>query len=157
MARIAIINQFYVPDLSPTAHLAHSLAEHRAALGDEVTVVTSQGGYVPASKDQQRTRLENPRVYRIWTPQLGKGNVLKRCIDYGIFYFLAAWRMLRLPSQDVIVSLTTPPYIAWTAVLHRLLHRSTRIILWNMDCYPELAERSGKLRENGFVAAVCGC
>src|SRR6185436_1265307 len=47
--RLTVLNQFYVPDISPTAHLAASLAEHRARAGDRVTVVTSQGGYVPAS------------------------------------------------------------------------------------------------------------
>jgi hypothetical protein len=48
--RITIINQFYPPDLSPTAHLAASLAEHRAALGDEVTVITGRAGYVPTGR-----------------------------------------------------------------------------------------------------------
>ena len=47
--RVTIINQFYKPDLSATAHLAASLAEDRAKRGDEVTVITSSGGYVEAS------------------------------------------------------------------------------------------------------------
>ncbi len=152
--RLTIINQFYTPDLSPTAHLAASLAQHRAELGDEVSVVTSLGGYVPASVDKQRTARENPCIYRVWTPQLGKGNVIKRCIDYGTFYLSALARILRLPAQDVIISLTTPPYIAWTGVLHKMLHRRTKLVMWNMDCYPELAERSDKLRENGFLARI---
>ncbi len=152
--RLTIINQFYKPDLSPTAHLAASLAEHRAKLGDEVTVVTSLGGYVPASVDKQQTNRDNPFIHRVWTPQLGKGNVLKRCIDYGAFYFSALCRMMRLPRQDVIISLTTPPYIAWTALAHKLLHRRTKVVMWNMDCYPELAERSDKLKEDGFLARI---
>ena len=44
--RITILNQFYPPDLAPTAHLAASLAAHRAAKGDEVTVITGSGSYV---------------------------------------------------------------------------------------------------------------
>ena len=43
--RITIVNLYYPPDVSPTARLAASLAEHRAGLGDEVTVVTSRGRY----------------------------------------------------------------------------------------------------------------
>ncbi|HUO08529.1 MAG TPA: glycosyltransferase family 4 protein [Phycisphaerae bacterium] len=149
--QITIINQFYVPDISPTAHLSASLAEGLAANRHAVTVVTSQGGYVQASRVERKSGA-NPRIYRVWTPRLGKKTILKRCIDYASFYLLATWRMLRLPSQDVIISLTTPPYIAWTAVIHRLLHPRTKIVLWNMDCYPDAAERAGVLKRGGLAS-----
>ena len=150
--RVTIINQFYAPDISPTAHLAASLAEDRAARGDTVTVVASRGGYVPSSTDAKRDREGNPRVCRLWTPQFGKATILKRCLDYLAFYVLAVWRMLTLPKQDVIVSLTTPPYIAWAAVLHRLLHRKTKLVLWNMDCYPDAAERLDVMKKGGVMS-----
>jgi colanic acid biosynthesis glycosyl transferase WcaI len=153
--RIIILKQFSVPDISPTAHLAASLAEDRAGKGDQVTVVTSRGGYVAASADAATEHTANPRVFRIWTPRLGKATVLKRCIDYGVFYLLACWRMATLPPQDIIISLTTPPFIAWAAILHTLLHpRRTKLVLWNMDCYPEMAERSGKLTPGGLPARL---
>ena len=44
--RLTLVNQFYAPDISPTAQLAASLAEHRADLGDEVTVITGRAGYL---------------------------------------------------------------------------------------------------------------
>jgi len=152
--RLTIINQFYVPDLPPTAQLAASLAEHRAGLGDEVSVVASRGGYVAGSVGQCQADSGNPKVYRIWTPRLGKATIIRRCLDYAVFYVLAARQMLSLPPQDVIVSLTTPPYIAWAAVLHKLLHRRTRVILWNMDCYPEIAERTGAIKPAGFLSRI---
>ena len=74
--RLTLINQFYTPDLSPTAHLSDSLANHRVALGDEVTVVASKGGYVAASGAAASERDSNPRVHRIWTPRLGKARSL---------------------------------------------------------------------------------
>jgi len=160
--KITILNQFYVPDISPTAHLCASLAEHLAARGHEVTVVASRGGYVPASigdagPDDQREEGPGPtvpKIFRLWTPQLGKSNILKRCIDYATFYLLALWRMLRLPRQDAIISLTTPPYIAWAGAMHKLLHRGTRLILWNMDCYPDAAERLGVMKTGGILSRV---
>lgn len=150
--RITIINQFYVPDISPTAHLSASLAEYLAQAGHEVTVVTSRGGYVRESKDGDTAADANPRVYRAWTPKLGKGSIIKRCIDYGIFYVLAFWRMMRLPQQDVVISLTTPPYIAWAGAAHKILHRKTKLLIWNMDCYPDAAERLGALKPGGLAA-----
>jgi glycosyltransferase involved in cell wall biosynthesis len=151
--RIAIINQFYTPDISPTAHLSASLAEGLAADGHEVTVVTSRGGYVEASRVEKAAG-ENPRVLRVWTPRLGKKSIIKRCIDYGSFYLSAAWRMVRLPRQDVVISLTTPPYIAWTGVFHRWLHARTKLVLWNMDCYPDAAERAGVIKKGGVLSKL---
>ena len=154
--RVTIINQFYVPDLSPTAHLSRSLAEHLAARGHEVTVVTSWGGYVPASQDERRDEREgNPSVYRVWTPRLGKATVIKRCIDYGTFYLGALWRMLALPHQDVIISLTTPPYIAWTGVAHKWLRGRARLVPLEHGLLSRTRrERSDKLREHGLAAGM---
>ncbi|NQT15653.1 MAG: glycosyltransferase family 4 protein [Planctomycetes bacterium] len=152
--RLTIINQFYKPDISPTARLAASLAEHRAATGDEVTVVTSHGGYVSVASGACEQETKGPRVLRVWTPQFGKSNLIKRCLDYGTFYLLAAWRLLTLSRQDVIIALTTPPFIAWVAVFHKLLHPKTRVVLWNMDCYPEVAERAGVIKPGGVVSRI---
>jgi hypothetical protein len=60
--RITLVNQFYAPDISPTAQLAASLAEHRAEQGDVVTVITGRSGYLEgisptgmvATRDTQR-------------------------------------------------------------------------------------------------------
>lgn len=152
--RLTILNQFYVPDLAPTGHFAASLAEHRAAAGDRVTVVTSRGGYVAASASASGTAGDNPRVHRIWTPRLGKASALKRIADYLTFYLGAMLRMVFMKRQDVIVAMTTPPYIALVAALHRLLHRRTRLVLWVMDCYPDVMERFELIREGGAVSRL---
>ncbi|MCK4741954.1 MAG: hypothetical protein KAS80_06700, partial [Anaerolineales bacterium] len=152
--RLTILNQFYIPDLAPTGHMAASLAKHRAEQGDDVTVITSSGGYVSESATAAGSKSTNPRVYRIWTPRLGKSTTLARIVDYVSFYILAFIRSITLPKQDIIISLTTPPFIAWAAILHKLIHRSTKVLLWNMDCYPEIAERAGVIERGGFISRV---
>jgi glycosyltransferase involved in cell wall biosynthesis len=149
--RITILNQFYKPDLAPTGHLAASLAEHRAGQGDTVTVITSLGGYVKSSPVAASDEGDgNLRVIRLWTPRLGKNRGLFRIIDYSSFYIQAALRTLFLPPQDVIVSLTTPPFIAWAGALHKRIHGSTKLVLWNMDSYPEILERTGVMKEGSL-------
>jgi colanic acid biosynthesis glycosyl transferase WcaI len=150
--RITLLNQFYKPDLAPTGHLASSLAEHRAQMGDTVTVITSLGGYVPASPVGASQSAGNLRVIRLWTPRLGKDRLLFRIIDYSLFYIQALFRTLFLPAQDVFISLTTPPFIAWVGALHKLFHPSTKLILWNMDCYPEILERTGVISEGSLAS-----
>lgn len=144
--RVTILNQFYAPDLSATAHLCRSLAEHLAAGGAEVRMVTSRGGYVAESGAAADGSDGGVTVHRLWTPRLGKANLLFRLIDYASFYVAALARMFTLPRQDVVVTLTTPPLIGLAALAHRLLHRDVKTVLWNMDCYPDIAETTGVLR-----------
>jgi len=150
--RITIVNQFYRPDIAPTAHLSASLAEHLSAK-HTVTVIAGKGAYVAPDATGKHKATENPRVRRVWTPGLGKSSHLKRIADYACFYLFAAIKLLTLPRQDVIITLTTPPLISWCALLHKRLHRrGSRLILWNMDCYPDVAERAGVMRPDGFIA-----
>jgi glycosyltransferase involved in cell wall biosynthesis len=152
--RITFVNQFYPPDLAPTGRLAAALAEHRAAAGDHVTVVTGRGAYVPGTVTRTPPVDSNPRVLRFWTPGFGKGSFAGRLIDYGWFYLAAAARLMLLPRQDVVISLTTPPFIAWASVLHRWLHPSARLILWSMDSYPEALTQAGLIPEDGWLARL---
>ena len=148
--RLTLINQFYPPDVSPTGRLTASLAAHRAALGDHVTVIASQG-YVAQSKSEPHTDNAHICIKRLWTPQLGKRTIIHRCLDYIIFYFSALWVALRIPRQDVVICLTTPPFIVSVGVFHKLIHRKTKLILWNMDCYPEVLERTKTIQANGII------
>lgn len=152
--RITILNQFYKPDIPPTATLAADLAEHFAQEGHDVTVVASRGGYVDGSQEAGSGMHAGVRVCRVWTPQLGKSSILNRCIDYAVFYVLCLFRLLTLRRQDVVIALTTPPFIAWAGALHKMLHRRCRLVLWNMDCYPEVAERVGTLKADGKAARL---
>lgn len=152
--RITLLNQFYLPDVAPTAHLAASLAEHRAALGDEVQVITSTGGYVAKEAVDYQQQHPRVRIRRMWTPRLGKSNHLFRLIDYASFYLAAALTMLFSRPQDVIITMTTPPLIGLTAIVHKLLHRNCKIVLWNMDCYPDVLEAADVIKPGGILSRM---
>lgn len=148
--RLTLVNQFYAPDISPTAQLAASLAEHRADRGDEVTVIAGRAGYLEDLAPTGRLRTgPGLRIHRVWTPHLGKSSLWRRLLGYVTFLVGATARLLVLRRQDVIVSMTTPPFLVTSAVLHKLLHPRTRVVLWSMDCYPDAAERFGELRPGG--------
>ncbi|MGE3621805.1 MAG: glycosyltransferase family 4 protein [Acidimicrobiia bacterium] len=153
--RIALLNQFYAPDISPTAQLAAGLAEHRAARGDHVTVVTGRAGYLEGLSPSPGTSAGSPvRVRRVWTPDLGKSTVARRLGGYATYLAGALLRAVTLPRQDVVVAMTTPPYVVVVALVHKLLHPRTRVVLWSMDCYPDAAERLGEIRPGGTVARI---
>ena len=150
--RICLLNQFYAPDVSPTAQLATSLIEHRAALGDECTVVCGSGGY--ANARDSRPLAESVRVRRAWSPQLGRSRIVSRATTYTAYFLAALWTMLRMPRQDVIVVMTTPPFVYLVALAHKLRRRDTRVILWSMDVYPEVAERLRAVSERSPLSRV---
>lgn len=152
--RLAFVNQFYAPDISPTAQLLASLAEHRADLGDDVTVVTGRAGYLEGLSRSGPTERPGLRVRRVWTPDLGKSSAWRRLLGYLSFLVGGAWRFATLRRQDVVVAMTTPPFVVVLALLHRLLHRRTRVVLWSMDCYPDAAERFGELPAGGAASRV---
>lgn len=153
--RLTLLNQFYAPDISPTAQLAASLAEHRAALGDEVTVVTGRAGYLEGLAGATAPVAgRGVRVRRVWTPDLGKSSVARRVVGYVAYLVGSLLRVLVLPRQDVVVAMTTPPFTVVLALLHKALHPRTRVVLWSMDCYPDAAERFGELAPGGLVSRV---
>ena len=119
-----------------------------------LTVLTSRGGYVAPSADSQAEEVQpdGPNVIRVWTPQLGKSNMIRRIMDYACYYFGAAWNLVTMKRQDVVISLTTPPFILAAVLLHRLLHPRTCVVLWNMDCYPEVLEAAGLIKKDGFIS-----
>jgi hypothetical protein len=151
--RLTLLNQFYAPDISPTAQLAASLAEHRAALGDDVTVIAGRAGYLEGL-GPARVEDAHVRVRRVWTPDLGKSSVLRRVTGYATYLVGSTIRAVLLPRQDVIVVMTTPPLVVVVALLHKLLHPRTRVVLWSMDCYPDVAERFGEIRTGGAVSRL---
>jgi glycosyltransferase involved in cell wall biosynthesis len=154
--RLTILNQYYVPDLSPTAHLAASLARHRAETGDDVTVIAGRSGYASEARTDahEGEPPENLRLIRVWTPGLGKASTFRRLLDYACFYAGALGRVLALPRQDAIVAMTTPPFLVLAALAHKMFRRRTRVILWMMDCYPEAAEQTGLVRPGGRLSRL---
>jgi glycosyltransferase involved in cell wall biosynthesis len=154
--RVAIVNLFYPPSLAPSAHLAASLADHRAANGDEVTVITGRGGYLGGTERGPATsrKAGTPTVISLWTPALGKASHARRLGDYVTFLVSAVARLVVMPRQDVVIALTTPPYVLVAAVAHRVLHPRTNVILWSHDVYPDAAEAFGTIRPGGFVSRI---
>jgi glycosyltransferase involved in cell wall biosynthesis len=155
--RITLINQYYAPDLSPTARLAVSLAEHRAAMGDEVMVVTSAARYAgngnPVRRPPRNQR-GNPSVWRAPAPRRAAESLFSRALHYASFYLTAGVRLARLPRQDVIICMTTPPFAVVLALLHRWLRGRAKLMLWTMDCYPEILEAAGLIRRGGLLARL---
>ncbi len=144
--RILLLNQFYPPDVAATGQLLADVAVELARRGHDVHVICSRGAYGGGPADHSsRAAADGIAVHRVAACGFGRGNLLGRMADYVSFYALAAWRAIAIGRVDVCLCLTTPPFIGLVGLMLRLL-RGTRVVVWTMDLYPEVAIAYGYIK-----------
>ena len=130
--RIVLLNQFYPPDLAPTGHYLHDVARALVAAGHEVTVIASQRASGGGGGFAAEEWLDGVRVRRLAGTGFGRAELAGKLADYLGYYLQLATSLARSDQPDLIVALTTPPYLGllakWTAAL-----RGTRHAHWVMD------------------------
>lgn len=154
-----LINQYYPPDVAPTGLMLESVAEELLALGHDVTILCSRGGY--GGKKQGTPLLDDAaadesgiapgiRVVRCWSTAYGRSGFLGKLADYGSFYLGVAWGLCTARQRpDRVVALTTPPYLS---VLARLFTKFTGAdhTHWVMDLYPDVMSAHGLLKPDSI-------
>ena len=153
--RILFVNQVYAPDVAASAQLLQDMAEHFAAEGHEVAVVASKSLYGTAGASlPAEEHLNGVYVRRVGAAWFGTRNLFGRGFDAAVFYVGAcwcAWRS-RLPGgqPEVIVTLTSPPFIGLIGTFIRLLRRGrARHVYWCMDLYPAVLSAARVIRPHG--------
>jgi colanic acid biosynthesis glycosyl transferase WcaI len=150
--RIVLINQTFYPDVvSSGQHLA-DLALSLAGRGHEVTVVTSRRAYDDPEKvfPKQET-WRGIRILRVSATGFGKRARWRRAADFATFLWSCCWRLFRLPKQDVVVAMTSPPLVSFIGAWFARL-RGGRFCYWIMDLNPDEALAAGWLRPGSFAA-----
>lgn len=148
--RVLIVNQFFWPDVAATGQFVSDLARH---LGreHEVTVICSGGSYASTASTDEAPPA---KIIRIPGFRYRRG-ALARLFSYTTFFIAALWHELRVPRQDVIVTMTTPPLLAIGGSIVKRL-RGTRHYIWEMDLFPDAFVSLGALREGGWAARILG-
>ena len=149
--RIAIVNQFFWPDVAATGQYLCDLACHLTAEGHEVTVICSGGTYSRAESGVAR-----PPVRIIQVPGLPfKRGPLARLCSYATFFMGACWYELTIPHPDMLVSMTTPPLLGIAGAITKRL-RGVKHFIWEMDVFPDALVGSGALRSDSLVVRILG-
>src|SRR5215469_14136034 len=150
---LRLVNLHYAPDVASTGQHLTDLAEHLAATGIDVEVLTAQGHYVGGQVEAPRRELRNGvRVRRLPSPGFGRRSRLGRIIDYAVFYLQLLWFVCLAPA-DATVFLTTPPLLSVAGWIGRSL-RGARYAIWSMDLHPDAELAAGMLTENGVLGRV---
>lgn len=148
--RIAAFNQFFWPDQAPTSQLLTDLTRRLAASGHDVTVVCGAPGYLEAKPtDKPLVRIQPTSTLRF------SRGTLARLSSYLSYFAGATWRAVRLGKVDVVITMTTPPYLSLVGNLMKRL-RGTQHVVWEMDVYPEVAVDTGAIRKGSLLERVLG-
>jgi glycosyltransferase involved in cell wall biosynthesis len=152
--RLLLLNQFYPPDAAPTGWYLHGLARELARRGHYVKVLCSRRSYDGGDSFPRRENLDGVEVSRLSATGFGRRGFVGKMADYGSFYVsLGAALLLDRSKPDLILSLTTPPFIG-------LLGKAAagkcgcRHAHWIMDLYPDVMYAHKMARDDGLIFRV---
>ena len=154
--RVLFVNQYFWPDVAATAQLLADLTEDLVAAGLSVGVVAGRGSY----EGRRGTRLaareswRGAHVRRVRCSSFGRSSRVGRIADYASFMISSAVAVVTGPRCDVIVCLSTPPFVSLLGVLAKM--RGSRFVYKAEDVYPDLALALGFLRSGGVLVRLLG-
>lgn len=147
---ILLLNQFFWPDAAATGQLLTDLARHLAEQGHQVRVICGRSVYAsgPAASP--------PPVEMIRLPVLPFTRSLPgRLFSYVSFLAGATLQSLRGPTPDVVITLTTPPFLHVLGWFIKTV-RGSRHYAWEMDIYPDVAVDLRVLRGHSWMVRTIG-
>ena len=151
--RFVLLNQFYLPDMAPTGQYLHDLARVLVQRGHQVKVICSRRSYDGTKTYLSHEILDGVEVARLPATGFGRRGFIGKLADYASFYgSLIAALLFERKRPDLILSLTTPPYIGLLAKLAAKRHRC-RHAHWIMDLYPDVMSAHGMAR-NGVLIRI---
>jgi len=151
-----LINQFYPPDLAPTGVYLHGLARALVERGHAVEVLCSRASYMGVGRYPAHETRDGVVVRRVAALGRGKGSLPRRLADAASSAALLAFAAtFRGPRPDVVLSLTSPPYVGLIGKLASSLRRA-RHAHWVMDLYPDVLDAHGWLRHGSLGFSLLG-
>src|SRR3990167_8793931 len=148
--KILLINEAFHPDAAASAQQLTDLAVQIAEAGVEVTVLTSRRSYAEKGKQYPaREKYRGIEIRRVRSPSLNRAGRKARMIDAMLLNLFFAWKLLWMKRQDKIVAMTSPPLVAWTAMVAAKLKKS-EFIYWVMDVNPDQAVAAGWIKKGSL-------
>lgn len=145
LMKILLLNQVFYPDRVATAQHCFDLAQFLVREGHEVTVFTGKRDYEDRDKVYPGAEVcHGVRVYRLWSTGFGKRKLWGRIFDAASFFMALAFRLIRTPHHELVISFTSPPLIGVFGALF-CANKGGCSLQWLMDVNPEAAFASGVL------------
>jgi glycosyltransferase involved in cell wall biosynthesis len=152
--RVLVLNQTFFPDLVATAQHMADLGRYMVRQGHDFDVIASRSAYLEhGALLPKYEEWEGIQVHRVGRSFFGKGTILQRALDFGFFHIAAMFKALRVRRPDVVLCLTTPPFIVTVGWMLRLV-RGCRLVYLVMDLYPDVPVACGVMKRGGLLTGV---
>ena len=159
--KVAVVYQYYQGHSSPGHSLVYELAQHLAAEGHSVTVVSGQTGYMqrdqPVLPWYRRLILQEKdgpvKIIRTYTYSELHRSYLGRLISFLSFSLTAPVGLLRAERPDVVLA-SSPPIFPMLPVWIVCKLRGIPLVFEVRDLWPESAVQMGILRSRALISVM---
>jgi colanic acid biosynthesis glycosyl transferase WcaI len=152
--KIVFLNQCFYPDVVSSAQHLADLASALADRGHQVTVITGRRAYDdPQTLFESNEDWNRVRVIRLRCCGLGKSKKWRRMVDAVSLLASSFLRLVFLPRADLIVALTSPPFIGAIGLIIARFQKA-RFVQWVMDLNPDEAFAAGWLRRDSLMGVA---
>jgi colanic acid biosynthesis glycosyl transferase WcaI len=128
--KLLFINRsFPPPDKSATGLRLLELVQYLSEQGWDITVLATQGRGGHPARLSGKVKVERLSIGAQDWPDRWDGLA---------FLWSFFWRAMRMPKQDVIITLTDPPFLACVGALLKFFKRTDKLVHWCHDLYPDL-------------------
>lgn len=149
---ILFINQSYYPDMTASSQYLADLTESLSQSGHKVTVLAGRRNYLNPQQVYAKREVHNGvDIIRVHAPKFSKSSRLRRMMSAALHNLGFLVQLLFMKRQDVIVAMTSPPLIAFVAMIYAKL-KHVPFVYWIMDINPDQAISIGWLKENSLMA-----
>jgi glycosyltransferase involved in cell wall biosynthesis len=143
------MNQFFWPDSAATSQLLTDVARDLVVRGHEVHVICG-GTYAEAAPEARPDVI----VHRVQGFRFSR-SAAGRILSYASFYIGATWKAFRVQKPDAVLTLTTPPLLSVVGTLLKVF-KGSRLCIWEMDLYPDVAVDLGYIKAGGIINRAIG-
>ena len=152
---ILFLCQYFYPEYVSSATLPYDTAQYLAANGFSVGALCGYPGEycngnenVPTEEDINGIHIK--RVRYLCMERCGK---IGRCINFLSFVVAVVCHINFLAHYKIIMVYSNPPVLPLIAMLAKKLFKN-KLIFVSYDVYPEIAVKSGVVKENGLFVKL---
>jgi len=137
--KILVINQHFYPEVAATGQLLLDLCVDLVKDGYRVKVITGNpdSGFNKKRKIPISENYKGVEILRLKNTTFNKYKMTGRVLNYLTFHFLVFLRILFCKKPDLVLVLSTPPFISFYGLLLKTLKRVKTIYIVQ-DLFPDL-------------------
>jgi len=150
--KILVINQHFYPEVAATGQLLLDLCEDLVKDGYRVKVITGNpnSGFNKKNKIPKRENYKGIEIIRLKNTTFNKYRMTGRVLNYLTFHFLVFFQILFCKKHDLVLVLSTPPFISFYGLMLKVL-KKVKTIYIVQDLFPDLVVELGKIKNKYFI------